>query len=86
MVVPAIKTTSIGSNSFMKNTFDVATISSFTKPVPINKIVSSNLDRIILQNMEFNRILGGGLVPGLMSLMIILVYYVLLCRLNLLFR
>ncbi len=51
-------------NSYMRNTFDVATISSFSKPVPINKVVSSGTDRIILKNNELNRILGGGLVPG----------------------
>jgi DNA repair protein RadA/Sms len=39
-----------------------------TKPKPISQITFSEQDRIITQDNELNRVLGGGIVPGSMVL------------------
>ena len=40
-----------------------------TKPVKINEIDMSHEIRLDMQNAEFNRVLGGGMVPGSLSLL-----------------
>jgi DNA repair protein RadA/Sms len=43
-------------------------VSSVTKPVLLDDVTSAHLERINLGMAEFNRVLGGGLVPGSMVL------------------
>lgn len=38
------------------------------KPVPITQVSSEDAERIVLPDLELNRVLGGGLVPGSVTL------------------
>ncbi len=40
-----------------------------SKPLPVNQITNENEIRINLLDQEFNRVLGGGLVPGSLTLL-----------------
>lgn len=40
-----------------------------SKPLPVNQITNENEVRINLLDQEFNRVLGGGLVPGSLTLL-----------------
>lgn len=39
-------------------------LNSFREPIGINLIAGSKIERIVLHFAEFNRVLGGGIVPG----------------------
>ncbi|MFV0344884.1 MAG: DNA repair protein RadA [Bacteroidales bacterium] len=47
-----------------KNLPLASSASSDSKPITLSKVTCSKVDRIDVNNGEFNRLLGGGLVPG----------------------
>ncbi|MFV0484218.1 MAG: DNA repair protein RadA [Bacteroidales bacterium] len=52
-------------NPISKNKLPLtSSVSSDSKPTTLSKVTSSKVDRIDVNNGEFNRLLGGGLVPG----------------------
>ena len=51
------------------NAFGLSTSGDRNRPIPVTEVRQSTVQRIDLLNHEFNRVLGGGLVPGSLVLL-----------------
>ncbi len=55
-------------NSFVEKTVTTRSVSAASQPQELSRVVIQAEDRLPLPLPEFNRVLGGGLVPGTLIL------------------